>query len=67
MLRKRNGRQGVFFCSLTFHMHLVHDTELIVKGTTQDDKIILAPLELHSRFYILCYDLHSNDLIKVET
>ncbi|KAG7569976.1 F-box domain [Arabidopsis thaliana x Arabidopsis arenosa] len=46
--------------------HLVKDIELIVKGTTQDGKVILAPLEMHSRFYILYYDLQSNDLRKVE-
>ncbi|KAJ4906312.1 F-box/LRR-repeat protein [Raphanus sativus] len=46
--------------------HLVQDTEFIVKGTTQDGKVILAPLEMHSGFYILCYDLQSNGLSKVE-
>ncbi|CAF1700959.1 BnaA08g05920D [Brassica napus] len=45
--------------------HLVQDIELIVKGTTQDGKVILAPLDMHSGFYILCYDLQSNDLRKV--
>ncbi|KAG7574430.1 F-box domain [Arabidopsis suecica] len=47
--------------------HLVHDDiELIVKGTTQDGKVILAPVKMHSQFYILCYDMRSNDLRKVE-
>ncbi|CAH8334268.1 unnamed protein product [Eruca vesicaria subsp. sativa] len=46
--------------------HLVQDTELILKGTTQDGKAILAPFEMHSGFYILCYDLQNNDLRKVE-
>ncbi|CAH8334273.1 unnamed protein product [Eruca vesicaria subsp. sativa] len=46
--------------------HLVQDTELILKGTTQDGKAILAPFEMHSGFYILCYDLKNNDLRKVE-
>ncbi|CAG7880940.1 unnamed protein product [Brassica rapa] len=46
--------------------HLVQDIELIVKGTTQDGKVILAPVDVHSGFYILCYDLQSNDLSKVE-
>ncbi|WZY82180.1 hypothetical protein YC2023_028564 [Brassica napus] len=48
-------------------MHLVQDIELIVKGTTQDSKVILAPMDVHSSgFYILRYDLQSNDLSKVE-
>ncbi|XP_024004177.1 F-box/LRR-repeat protein At2g40920-like [Eutrema salsugineum] len=47
-------------------MHLVQDTEVVVKGTTPDSKVILAPYEMCSRFYILCYDLQSNDLRKVE-
>ncbi|KAH0878048.1 hypothetical protein HID58_065442 [Brassica napus] len=47
-------------------MHLVQDIDLIVKGTTQDGKVILAPLEMHSGFYILRYDLQSNGLSKVE-
>ncbi|CAA7028806.1 unnamed protein product [Microthlaspi erraticum] len=49
-------------------MHLVNDVELLVKGTTQDGKVILVPLleMLPSGFYILCYDLQSNDLRKVE-
>uniref|UniRef100_A0A1J3JKD7 F-box/LRR-repeat protein n=1 Tax=Noccaea caerulescens TaxID=107243 RepID=A0A1J3JKD7_NOCCA len=47
--------------------HLVNDVELIVKGITQDGKVILAPpLEMSYGFYILCYDLQSNDLRKVE-
>lgn len=47
--------------------HLVQDIELmIVKGTTLDGKVILAPVEMRSRFYILCYDIQSNDLRKVE-
>ncbi|KAL0844703.1 hypothetical protein Bca101_017949 [Brassica carinata] len=46
--------------------HLVQDTEFIVKGTTQDGKVILAPVDMHSGFYILCYDLQSNGLSKVE-
>ncbi|KAG7639259.1 F-box/LRR-repeat protein [Arabidopsis thaliana] len=46
--------------------HLVEDIESIVKGTTQDGKVILAPVEMHSRFYILYYNLQSNDLRKVE-
>ncbi|KAL0844696.1 hypothetical protein Bca101_017942 [Brassica carinata] len=46
--------------------HLVQDTELILKGTTRDGKVILAPFEMHSGFYILCYDLRSNDLRKVD-
>ncbi|KAL0711122.1 hypothetical protein Bca4012_018100 [Brassica carinata] len=46
--------------------HLVQDTEFIVKGTTQDGKVILAPVEMHLGFYILCYDLQSNGLSKVE-
>ncbi|KAL0844701.1 hypothetical protein Bca101_017947 [Brassica carinata] len=46
--------------------HLVEDTELIVQGTTQDGKVILAPSAVPSRFYILCYDLQSNDLRKVD-
>ncbi|XP_056862552.1 F-box protein At2g40910-like isoform X2 [Raphanus sativus] len=48
-------------------MHLVQDIDLIVKGTTQDGKVILAPMDVHSGFYILSYDLQSNDLSKVET
>ncbi|XP_010505848.1 PREDICTED: F-box/LRR-repeat protein At2g40920-like [Camelina sativa] len=50
----------------TCQRHLVQDTELMVRGTTQDGKVILAPVEMHSRFYILYYDLESNDLTKVE-
>ncbi|KAG7569977.1 hypothetical protein ISN45_Aa04g026300, partial [Arabidopsis thaliana x Arabidopsis arenosa] len=46
--------------------HLVHDIDLIVKGTTKDGKVMLAPLEMRSQFYILCYDVQSNDLRKVE-
>ncbi|XP_023640811.1 F-box/LRR-repeat protein At2g40920-like [Capsella rubella] len=46
--------------------HLVEDIGLIVRGTTQDGKVILAPWKMHSRFYILYYDLESNDLRKVE-
>ncbi|KAF8089185.1 hypothetical protein N665_0514s0015 [Sinapis alba] len=47
-------------------MHLVQDTELILKGTTQDGKVIFAPLEMHPGFYILCYDLQNNGLSKFE-
>ena len=43
-------------------MHLVQDIDLIVKGTTKDGKVILAPMDVHSGFYILRYDLQSNDL-----
>lgn len=39
---------------------------MIVKGTTLDGKVILAPVEMRSRFYILCYDIQSNDLRMVE-
>ncbi|AEC09899.1 F-box and associated interaction domains-containing protein [Arabidopsis thaliana] len=46
--------------------HLVHGIDLIVKGTTQDGKVILSPLEMRSQFYILCYDVQNNDLRKVE-
>lgn len=46
--------------------HLVHDLDLIVKGTTQDGKVMLAPLEMCSQFYILFHDVQSNDLRKVE-
>ncbi|KAL0844694.1 hypothetical protein Bca101_017940 [Brassica carinata] len=46
--------------------HLVQDIDLIVKGTTQEGKVILAPSDMHSGFYILCYDLQSKDLRKVE-
>ncbi|KAG7643848.1 F-box associated domain type 3 [Arabidopsis suecica] len=47
--------------------HLVHDDiELVVKGTTQDGKVILAPVNMCSQLYILCYDMGSNDLRKVE-
>ncbi|XP_020884762.1 LOW QUALITY PROTEIN: F-box protein At2g40925, partial [Arabidopsis lyrata subsp. lyrata] len=46
--------------------HLVHDIDLIVKGTTQDGKVMLAPLEMCSQFYILFHDVQSNDLRKVE-
>ncbi|EOA26366.1 hypothetical protein CARUB_v10023283mg [Capsella rubella] len=46
--------------------HLVHDIELIVKGTTQNGKVILAPVKMHSHLYILCYNMGSNDLSKVE-
>ncbi|CAL9236396.1 unnamed protein product [Arabidopsis halleri] len=46
--------------------HLVHEIDLIVKGTTQDGKVMLAPVEMRSQFYILCYDVQNNDLRKVE-
>ncbi|KAF8089182.1 hypothetical protein N665_0514s0012 [Sinapis alba] len=47
--------------------HLVQaGTELILKGTTRDGKVILAPFEMHPGFYILCFDLGSNDLRKVD-
>ncbi|KAJ0262446.1 F-box/LRR-repeat protein [Hirschfeldia incana] len=46
--------------------HLVQDTDLILKGTTRDGKVILAPFEMRSGFYIFCYDLGSNDLRKVD-
>ncbi|XP_019100998.1 PREDICTED: F-box protein At2g40910-like [Camelina sativa] len=46
--------------------HLVHELTLIVKGTTRDGKVILAPVEMHSKFFILFYDIGSNDLSKVE-
>ncbi|CAH2064023.1 unnamed protein product [Thlaspi arvense] len=42
-------------------------SELVVKGTTQDGKVIFAPLKMHSsQLYILFYDLQRNDLRKVE-
>lgn len=46
--------------------HLVDDILLVVKGTTRDGKVILAPCKMRSRFYILFYDMHSNDLTKFE-
>lgn len=49
--------------------HLVSGgIELVVRGTTQDGKLIFAPFEIvHSRdLYILFYDVHNNDLRKVE-
>ncbi|XP_019100579.1 PREDICTED: F-box protein At2g40910-like isoform X2 [Camelina sativa] len=46
--------------------HLVHELTLIVKGTTRDGKVILAPVEMHSQFFIFFYDMKSNDLSKVE-
>lgn len=46
--------------------HLVQYTEFIVKGTTRDGKVILVPFEMHYGFYILCYDLGSNALRKVD-
>ncbi|CAA7029011.1 unnamed protein product [Microthlaspi erraticum] len=46
--------------------HLVDDFLLVVKGTTRDGKVILAPCMMRSRFYILFYDMHSNDLTKIQ-
>uniref|UniRef100_A0A1J3IW29 F-box protein n=1 Tax=Noccaea caerulescens TaxID=107243 RepID=A0A1J3IW29_NOCCA len=46
--------------------HLVDGILLIIKGTTRDGKVILAPWKMRSRFYILFYDMHSNELTKIE-
>ncbi|KAL1220110.1 F-box protein [Cardamine amara subsp. amara] len=46
--------------------HLVHDTELKVKGTIRDGKVILAPSEMGSGFYIMYYDIQSNSLTRVK-
>lgn len=48
-------------------MHLLdNNIRLMVRGTTQNGQVILAPCDLRSPFYILYYDLHKNDLSKVE-
>ncbi|EOA12762.1 hypothetical protein CARUB_v10028531mg [Capsella rubella] len=49
------------------HIHLVDSNiEWTMEGATQNGEIILAPFELCSPFYILCYDLKKNVLRKVE-
>ncbi|XP_010513048.1 PREDICTED: F-box/LRR-repeat protein At2g40920-like [Camelina sativa] len=48
-------------------LHLVNnDTIFKVNGTTQNGKVFLIPENLFSPFHILCYDLQSNDMRKIE-
>ncbi|XP_023641943.1 F-box only protein 8 [Capsella rubella] len=47
-------------------MHLILDNNLRPKGTSLEGKVILVPQRLVNPFYFLCYDLHINDLKKVE-
>ncbi|CAA7061292.1 unnamed protein product [Microthlaspi erraticum] len=47
-------------------LHLVHNICLKVKGTTQSGKVLLVPYNFLSPFHILCYDLQSNDMRKID-
>ncbi|XP_010490359.1 PREDICTED: F-box/LRR-repeat protein At2g40920-like [Camelina sativa] len=47
-------------------MHLVITNCLIIRGTHLKGKVILFPRDLISPFYILCYDLHTNNLEWIE-
>ncbi|XP_023645496.1 putative F-box protein At5g62660 [Capsella rubella] len=47
-------------------LHLVNNIILNVRGTTQNGKVLLVPHELISPFHVLCYDLQSNDMRKIE-
>ncbi|CAN8259261.1 unnamed protein product [Cochlearia groenlandica] len=46
--------------------HLVHGIELVLQGTTRDGKAVLAPVDMRSQFYLLFYDMQTNDFKKVE-
>lgn len=45
-------------------LHLVSNIRVWVKGTTQNGKIFLRPLEFPC--HLLCYDLQRNDMRKFE-
>ncbi|CAH2038904.1 unnamed protein product [Thlaspi arvense] len=47
-------------------MHLVSSITFLIRGTTQKGKVLLKPEKLLSPFHILCYDLQSNDMRKIE-
>ncbi|ESQ29942.1 hypothetical protein EUTSA_v10011525mg [Eutrema salsugineum] len=48
-------------------LHLVNNyTSFNIRGTTQNGKVFLIPWCLHSPFHILCYDLQTNDMRKIE-
>ncbi|EOA30529.1 hypothetical protein CARUB_v10013652mg [Capsella rubella] len=47
-------------------MHLVTTNQLKIRGTHLKGRILLFPMGLVSPFYILCYDLQTNDLKKIE-
>ncbi|KAF8108072.1 hypothetical protein N665_0115s0081 [Sinapis alba] len=45
---------------------LVNSITFKVNGTTQNGKVLLVPTEFVSPFHILCYDIQSNDMRKIE-
>ncbi|CAH2038890.1 unnamed protein product [Thlaspi arvense] len=47
-------------------MHLVNSIAFKIRGTTQKGKVLLKPEEFLSPFHILCYDIQSNDMSKIE-
>ncbi|KAG7594451.1 F-box associated interaction domain [Arabidopsis thaliana x Arabidopsis arenosa] len=47
-------------------LHLVKNVRLEVKGITQSGKVIMTPYNLFYKFYILCYDLQSNDMREIK-
>ncbi|CAN6989640.1 unnamed protein product [Brassica oleracea var. botrytis] len=44
----------------------VRNIEFVVRGTSRNGKVFLIPTDLVSPFQILCYDLQSNDMIKMD-
>ncbi|CAN7028569.1 unnamed protein product [Brassica rapa subsp. trilocularis] len=47
-------------------LEFVRNTELVVRGTSRNGKVFLIPTDLVSPFQILCYDLQSNHMIKID-
>ncbi|XP_009107031.1 F-box/LRR-repeat protein At2g40920-like [Brassica rapa] len=47
-------------------LDFVRNTEFVVRGTSRNGKVFLIPTDLVSPFQILCYDLQSNHMRKID-
>ncbi|CAH8391481.1 unnamed protein product [Eruca vesicaria subsp. sativa] len=47
-------------------LDFVRNIEFVVKGTSRNGKVFLIPRDLVSPFQIICYDLQSNHMIKMD-
>lgn len=52
--------------SLVLQLHLVTNATYYVRGTTQTGKLLLIPEDFLYPFHVLCYDMQSYDMRKIE-
>ncbi|KAJ0230384.1 F-box/associated interaction domain protein [Hirschfeldia incana] len=64
--KKSWSRKTMVLQSSQLHLVISNKTIYNMKGTTDNNKVFFIPVDMFSPFYILCYDLRSNDMTKIE-